>query len=235
MTNKTNLSLVGFCIAVGLTLLGLFIYKGIVSYQDANRTVAVRGLAEREVKADKVLWPVVYTQTGNDLTVIYNQIENNNKVILDFLLSAGLDKKDIIVNSASVTDLNADRYNVNQRDFRYIATQVITVNSAKVEEVVALQQKQNELIKRGIALSSDKYQYATNFVFTGLNDIKPDMIAEATKAAKESAEKFAEDSGVEIGAIRTASQGQFSISDRDEYTPQIKHVRIVTYVTYQLD
>lgn len=235
MTNKTNLSLLGLFIAIGLTLLGIFIFKGIVSYQDANRTVAVRGLSEREVKADKVLWPVVYTQTGNDLNVIYNQLERNNDVILKFLTSAGLDEKDIIVNSASIVDLNADRYSVNMKDFRYIATQVITVNSAKVEEVVALQQKQNELIKSGIALSGDKYQYPTSFVFTGLNDIKPDMIAEATKAAKESADKFALDNDIEIGAIRSASQGQFSITDRDQYTPQIKHVRIVTYVTYQLD
>ncbi len=230
-----NLTLAGLLVAIGLAILGLFINMGIGQYQDSNRTMAVRGLAEREVEADKVLWPVCYTQTGSDLQQIYAQIEKNNDIIVKFLVDEGLNRDDIIVNAASIVDLNADRYNVNTKNFRYIATQVITVNSKQVSKVVELRRRQIELVKFGIAISNDSYQYTPKFEFTGLNDIKPDMIADATKAARESADKFAHDNDIEIGDIRSASQGQFSISDRDEYTPQIKHVRVVTYVTYQLD
>lgn len=224
----------GFFIAMGLTLLGIFIFMAAVRFKDADRQVSVRGLSEREVEADEVLWPVAYNQTGNDLQVIYNEIERKNKIITEFLTSAGISESEIMVNSASIVDLEADRYSENRRDYRYIATQVITITSSKVKLVVDLQRQQNNLLKSNIALLNDSYQYATEFIFTKLNDIKPTMIQEATQAAREAAQKFADDSQSSLGSISTASQGQFSISDRDKYTPQIKKVRVVTYISYSL-
>ncbi len=234
MTKSNNTSL-GFLICLGLVILGTFAYCGIQQYSNSQRIVSVRGLSEREVAADRVLWPLAYSYTGYDLQKIYSELEKKNNIVVDFLVNAGIPKEDIIVNSASVVDLEADRYSSNDRNYRYIATQVITVNSSEVELVVSLQQRQNELLRQNIALLSNSYEYATNFIFTKLNDIKPEMIAEATQAARQSAQQFATDSDSEIGKIRTASQGQFSIADRDQYTPQIKNIRVVTYVTYEID
>lgn len=225
----------GFFIGLGIVILGILLLAGINNFKNADRRVAVRGLSEREVQADMVLWPVVYTQTGNDLQTIYNELEIKNKAVVNFLTTAGIDRNEVMVNSASVADLDADRYTNNQRGYRYIATQVITVNSSSVAKVVELQRRQNELFKHNIALQTDMYQYPTQFIFTKLNDIKPEMIEEATKAARESAEKFASDSQSEVGAILNASQGQFSIEDRDQYTPQIKKVRVVTTIEYSLN
>ncbi len=225
----------GLFIGAGLVILGIFLYLGVTHFKDADRIVSVRGLSEREVEADRVLWPVVYSIGSNDFYSINNSIDNNNKTILEFITSAGIPSEDIIVNSFSVEDLNADRYSENKLPYRYLATQVITVNTDKVSEVIKLQQTQNSLLKHGIALATNSYQYGTEFIFTKLNDIKPEMIEQATKAARESAEKFAQDSGSDVGNIRTATQGQFSIEDRDSYTPQIKKVRVVTYLSYELN
>lgn len=225
----------GFFIGLGLVIMGIGLTAAISNFKKADRHVSVRGLSEREVEADMVLWPVVYTQTGNDLQTIYKELEIKNKAVVEFLTTAGIDRSEVMVNSASVADLDADRYSTNQRGYRYIATQVITVNSSNVAQVVDLQSRQNELFKYNIALQTDAYQYPTKFIFSKLNEIKPEMIEEATKAARESAEKFAADSDSEIGAIINATQGQFSIEDRDQYTPQIKKVRVVTQIGYSIN
>ncbi len=225
----------GLFICLGLLLLGICLYCGITNFRDGDRVVSVRGLCEREVPADKVLWPLVYTLTGNDLLSINNKLESNNAIILEMLQKEGIPQNDITVNSAAITDLDANIYVRNERNFRYLATQVITVSSEMVEKVIELQKNQNSLLSYGITLSTDSYQYPTEFLFTRLNDIKPEMIEAATKAARESAEEFAEDSGSKVGQIRTATQGQFSIENRDRYTPQIKRIRVVTYLNYELN
>ncbi len=96
-------------------------------------------------------------------------------------------------------------------------------------------ERQTELLKQGIAIVAGDYQYQTTYEYTDLNSIKPEMIAEATKNAREAANKFAEDSDSKLGKIKTASQGQFSIEDRDQYTPYLKKVRVVSSIVYYLN
>ncbi len=230
-----TLNNLGLYIALGLTLLGGAIYLALGEFKDADRVVSVRGLSEREVAADMVLWPIAYSITGDNVQRLYSEIKGKNEIILEFLISAGIPTEDILINPAQVNDLDTDRYSVNEKSYRYLATQIITVNSSQVDKVIKLQQRQNELLERNVVLSTNNYQYATSFLFTGLNDIKPEMIAEATKAARQSAEEFAEDSGSEVGGIKEATQGLFSIEDRDSYTPQIKRIRVVTYIKYEID
>ena len=105
----------------------------------------------------------------------------------------------------------------------------------KVELVRQLLTQVGELLKEGIAISGGDYDSRVQYEFTSLNLIKPEMIEEATRNAREAAEKFAADSGSELGKIQTANQGLFSINDRDQYTPYIKHVRVVTSVNYYLE
>lgn len=229
-----NLRLEALLIALGLFLLGFMIKAGINDFKDKERIVSVKGLAEMEVSADKVTWPLMYKVIGNDLTVLYNSINEKNAAIVKFLTENGITDNEISVTAPEVIDQQAERYRSEQATYRYNATSVITVSSKNVDKVRELMLQQTVLLKQGIAISGGDYRYNVTYEFTGLNDIKPEMIEEATKNARASAEKFARDSDSKLGKIRNASQGQFSISDRDANTPYIKSVRVVTTVNYYL-
>ncbi|MBR5603980.1 MAG: SIMPL domain-containing protein [Bacteroidales bacterium] len=222
-------------IAAGLFLMGLFLKNGLDGFSNKDRVVNVKGLAEMEVMANKVTWPLMYKQIGNDLNSLYTEIYSNNETILKFLVEKGLNNEEIAVNAPELVDLNADRYSSNKNDYRYIATQVITVTTTNVDLVRRLIQEQSELLKQGIAITGGDYMYNVRYEYTDLNNIKPQMIEEATKNARAAAEKFASDSDSELGKIKRASQGQFSINDRDEFTPYIKKVRVVTTIDYYLE
>jgi hypothetical protein len=224
----------GLLIGIGLLLLGTQVKKGLNSISDNARVVTVRGLAEKEVTANKVTWPIVSKEVGNDLPSIYANIESTNTQILKFLKDNGITDTEIAVNPPQVVDLQADRYNSNTIPFRYNVTNVVVVTSSQVEKVNKLIERQTELLKQGIAIVAGDYQYQTTYEYTDLNTIKPGMIAEATKNAREAANKFADDSDSKLGKIKTASQGQFSIEDRDQYTPYIKNVRVVSTIVYYL-
>ncbi len=231
---KCNKTVPALLIALGLVCLGWFIYSGINNMAYRDRQVTVRGLAEREVMANKVTWPLVVTTLGNDLGELYNRVNANNDKVLKFLKDNGVSEDEISVNEPQVFDKDAQTYSSGNLPYRYRVTEVITVTSSQVEQINALMKRQAELLKQGVALAND-YQYQTLYEYTGLNDIKPEMIATATAAAREAANKFAEDSGSNLGKIKTATQGQFSIDDRDSYTPYIKNVRVVTSITYYLE
>lgn len=222
-------------IAIGLFLLGLFLKNGLDSFSTKDRVVNVKGLAEMEVMANKVTWPIMYKEIGDDLTSLYNKINSTNKAIVNFLKENGLDDSEITVNAPEIVDLNAERYLSNQNNYRYNVTQVITVASTKVDLVRRLINGQSELLKQGIAIASGDYMYQVQYEYTDLNTIKPQMIEEATKNARSAAEKFASDSDSKLGKIKRAFQGQFSITDRDEFTPYIKNVRVVTTIDYFLE
>ena len=221
-------------LAVGIFLLGVEVNSGLGSISANQRTVTVRGLCEKEVTANKVTWPIVSKSVGNDLPSIYSAIEGTNKAILSFLKSKGITDAEISINPPQVVDLQADRYNSNPVPYRYNVTNVVVVTSSKVDQVRKLIERQTELMKQGIAIVAGDYQYQTTYEYTELNTIKPGMIAEATKNARQAANKFAEDSESKLGKIKTASQGQFSIEDRDQYTPYIKRVRVVSTIVYFL-
>lgn len=232
---RGNVTFQGFLLCIGLIVLGIFLRYGLTHLHDSNRTVTVRGLCEREVKANKVTWPIVSKEVGSYLPSIFANIENTNRVIVDFLKQNGIEDSEISINPPAVIDLQADRYTYNQNPYRYNVTNVVVVTSSKVEKINELIKKQAELLKQGIAIVAGDYQYQTIYEYTDLNAIKPEMIAEATQNAREAADKFAEDSGSKVGRIQTASQGQFSIEDRDQYTPYIKKIRVVSSIIYYLE
>ena len=235
MNRSTTLILSSLLLALGLLSVGLCI-KGAATYLgDRNRTASVRGLCEREVPADKVTWPLVTQDLGDDLTALYSKAEQVNAKILEFLHAGGLTDSEISVNPPDIEDRLAQSYDPSRVTSRYKMTNVIVVTSSNVEKVRALIKQQSKLISQGIAVLAGDYNYPTTNEFTGLNAIKPEMIAEATHNAREAAAKFAQDSGSKLGPIITASQGQFSITDRDQYTPHIKNIRVVTTLTYCLE
>ena len=231
-----NFRVEAIILSIGLLLLGVFIERGFSEFAGRDRSVNVKGLAEMEVPADKVTWPLVYKSLGNDLDALYEEIKRSNRTITDFLKEKGLTDKEISINAPVIVDMKAERYGNNQDSpYRYNVTTVITVTSNKVDLVRGLITEQGELLKRGIAITTGDYQYNIQYEYTGLNTIKPQMIEEATKNARQAAEKFAKDSESTLGKIRHANQGQFSISDRDPNTPHIKKVRVVTTIDYSLE
>lgn len=230
-----NLKVESIILAVGLLMMGLFIKQGLDAFASRDRVVNVKGLAEMEVPADKVTWPLMYKCIGNDLQSLYQDIKTKNQVILDYLKQNGLEDKEMSVNAPEIIDMNAERYNSTPSPYRYNVTSVITVTSNKVDLVRKLISEQGELLKKGIAISGGDYRYNVGYEFTSLNEVKPQMIEEATKNARKAAEKFAKDSDSELGKIKHAYQGQFSIENRDANTPYIKRIRVVTTIDYSLE
>lgn len=166
--------------------------------------------------------------------MLYANLEQKNKAIVQFLKSNGIGDDEISIAPPEVIDMQAERYADRNVNYRYNATSVITVTSKNVDKVRKLMAEQAELMKQGITITGGDYRYNVVYEFTGLNEVKPQMIEEATKNARAAAEKFAKDSDSKLGKIRNASQGQFTITDRDANTPYIKSIRVVTTVNYYL-
>lgn len=225
----------GLFIMVGLVILGMMMPRAVDKFRSFDRTVNVKGLCEKEVKADKVIWPVVYRVMADDIQSIYDQTDAYNDAIMEFLKSGGVDASEITVSVPEISDKYASEYGSNDRAFRYIAKNIITVCTSDVDVVLALMSRQSDLLKKGIVTGgSNQWENPVEFKYEGLNDIKPEMIEEATRNAREAAEKFAKDSDSRLGKIKTANQGTFTIENRDSNTPYIKKVRVVTSVTYYL-
>ena len=218
-------------LAIAIVMFGLLVYCGIDRASDRGRVVHVRGLAEMEVPADKVFWNINYGILGDDMPSLFKGIAKNDSIIKQFMVKHGIAAEDITFNPPMINDHEANMYSQNHSRFRYSINSNITIATHKVEAVRDLQQKMTKLIDLGIVINNSYASYE----FTGLNNIKPQMIENATKNAREVAEKFAKDSESKLGKIKTASQGVFSIDNRDENTPHIKKVRVVTTVDYSLE
>lgn len=221
-------------LALGIVIAGAFLKGGIDNIVDRDRKVTVKGLAEREVKADKVTWPIVSKELGDNLPELYDRIATKQRTIKAFLIQNGISEEEISINAPKVIDLNAEQYSEQNRRFRYNVTLVITVTSKSVDKVRGIIAKQGELLRQGVAIVADEYQNPVVYEYESFQKMKPKMMTEAIENARVTADQFAKNSHSTISKILTAGQGQFSIEDRDANTPYIKRVRVVTTVTYAL-
>jgi hypothetical protein len=230
-------------IALGMTVAGFFIGAGFSRFRTADRTVSVKGVAEREAKADLAIWPLRLVVTDDDLARANTALERNVQQVRVFLRAQGLDSAgaEITVQEFSVQD--ARTIGGYASTARYIIRQTLVVRSPRVDLVQAASQRVPELVRNGVVLSSGQ-EYGgggPTFVFTRLNELKPAMIAEATARAREGAEQFAKDAASHLSGIRSASQGVFEILPRDqamgitEESQVVKRIRVVTTVVYGLD
>ena len=217
-------------VAAGIFFLGVFIKSGIDNMAFRDRQVTVKGLAEREVEANRVTWPIQFSVAGNDLLSLYDQVTRYNEKIVTFLTTNGIDKNEISINPPDTYNATTNQYSSGNFKYNYSLTCNVTVTTSKVAKVRELLDRQAELLKEGIPYSNSYI----NYEYTALNDIKPTMIAEATKNARDAAARFAEDSGSKVGKMKTASQGQFSIEDQSA-PPFLKKVRVVTTIVYYLE
>lgn len=220
--------------AIAIVVLGLCIKWGIDDFANKDRKVTVKGLAEKKVEADKVTWPILSKEMGNNLPELYNLIAVKQAKIKKFLVDAGIKETEITVNASKVIDMNADQYSNNTRPYRYIITSIITVKSGNVKLVRSIIARQGELLKQGIAIVGGDYENPTVYEYVSFASMKPKMMEEAISNAEKTAQQFAENSHSKLNKIVSADQGQFSIDNRDQNTPWIKKVRVVTTVTYSL-
>ena len=229
-----NYKFEAFLVMIGLIVMGFCVMLGLGRVNRDVRTVNVRGLAEMDVEANKVTWPIAVKEAGNELTAVYAKVSKSADEIVKFLKSNGLSDDEIAVTAPSVVD-RATNYYDNSWKQRYNVTTNIVVTSNKVKLVMELITRQGELIEKGVTINSSDYGNYTIYEYTELNSIKPQMIEDATKNARAAAEKFAKDSNSKLGKIKTANQGLFTIENVDENTPYVKHIRVVTNVTYFLE
>lgn len=228
-------TILGFSLMLGLAALGFLVQQMAVKFKEYERVVNVKGLAEQEVAADTVIWPIQFTVADNQVGSLFETLEQQSGLITAFLQQSGVEASAISRAAPNVIDKKAQQYGEGDRaEFRYIASQTLTVYSKDVAKIRGLISAIGQLGRQGIVFNQDPYQNRVEYSFTALNELKPQMIEEATKQAREVALKFAQDSQSQLGKIKTASQGQFSISDRDANTPHIKKVRVVTTVEYYL-
>ena len=233
--NGLNFLILGVSILLGLSLLGYILGNSLIRFKQFERAVTVKGLSEREYKADIVIWPIQFTTASNDLEEMYMSIDRTKRKIREFLKIAGIESSEISVSSPAIRDKSAQQYGSQPApEFRYTASQIVTVYSEKIDQVRKLMGDLSELGREGIVFTGENYQSQTEYLFVRLNEVKPEMIEEATRKAREVAEKFASDSKSRLGKIKRASQGQFSISPRDKNNPHIKKVRVVSTITYYL-
>jgi hypothetical protein len=227
-------------LAAGVAAAGWLVGQGFRESRLAERYVTVKGISEQTVKADLALWPIRFVATGNDLAQVQAKLLRDGAAIRQLLAAAGLTDEDVELQRLDVTDLLAQAYRSGPVDSRFIVAQTLMARSTNVDRIAAAGQRLSELVDAGVVLSTEFGSSGPIYLFTGLNDVKPQMIAEATRNARAAAEQFAKDAGAKIGGIRRANQGVFEILPRDR-APQIteetqieKTVRVVATVEYLL-
>lgn len=229
-------------LSAGIVLAGFLTGAGLARARTGDRYVTVKGVAEREARADLAIWPLRVVAADADLTRAQARLEADVTRIRSFLAQQGMDSAQTALQDFNVSDATSEGGGRDNGRARFVIRQTIVVRSRKPEQVLAASQRVGELVSAGVVLSSGG-EYGSGgptFVFTGLNALKPKMIAEATERAREAAEQFARDSHTSLGGIRTANQGVFEILARDaapgmQEEGQIsKRVRVVSTVEYLL-
>lgn len=230
-------------LALGLLGAGALVGAGIPRLRTADRTVTVKGVAEREARADLAIWPLRIVATDDDLGAANAQLAASARAVRAFLAEQGLSggATDVAVQDFTVTDARSNQGNYSPGS-RYVIRETIVVRSGDVARVQAAAQRVSDLVQAGVVLSSGQ-EYGgggPTFLFTRLDALKAPMIAEATAQARRAAEQFARDSRSDLGGIRSATQGYFEILPRDQApgisqeSQVVKTVRVVTTVTYGL-
>lgn len=221
-------------IGISIVMAAVILAVGLANIITPERSVSVRGLAEREVDADLAVWNMSFSMGENNLESMQKSILEKTEVIKKYLIKHGLEESDFTVKPAAITDNSLNSYmDQTKITYKFVAQQTILVRSGKIEAVKSANADSLELVSAGIAVSQD-YDSKVSYEFTKLNDIKPEMIAEATKNARTAAEQFAHDSNSKVGKIKKATQGLFTIEDAAVGLEDKKSVRVVNTVEYLL-
>ena len=218
-------------LAFGAITGGYLLGDGLRRAKAADRSVTVRGLAEKDVTADLATWSISYSATGFDLPTVRSEIDNNTRELRAYFTQLGFKSDDLTPVGAGVNQWLNNGVNTITITQRMLLR---TTDIARAQKAVA---QQFDLVRRGVTLQEGS---GMRYSFTKLNDIKPQMVAAATRDARAAAEPFAKDSGAGVGGIKSATQGYFSIDARDGESSEggsdtpYKKVRVVTTVDFYL-
>ncbi|MBQ0119416.1 MAG: SIMPL domain-containing protein [Paludibacteraceae bacterium] len=227
MNNKLFPSVI---VAIGIAIAGFMVYLGVHEFAIKDRAVTVKGLSTRDVKADYVVWPLSFSVDGNDLKQLHQTTDETVQTIKAFLKTKGFTDEEMSMGDMNISNNWAGYYD-RRPEYHYSINATLVVSTTDVDKVINNQGCQSELLAKGVLLNS--YQWNISYQYNGLNELKPEMVEEATTNARAVAQKFADDSRSRLGGIRQASQGQFSIESNDNQ-PWMKRVRVVTTVDYYL-
>lgn len=228
-------------LSIAAILSASLISDGLTGLRTGDRFVTVKGVAEREVQADLALWPLRFVATGTTLDEAREKARSSRDSIMAFLKLQAIDTEAVELQRLDVTDTRANPYQDSGNEHKFIINQTLMVRSDNIDRIRQAAQSVGELVDSGVILSSDYGPAGPTYLFNRLNDIKPEMIAEATAAAREAAAQFARDAKTELGDLRRANQGVFQILARDqapgvsEEQQPVKTVRVVTTVEYYLN
>ena len=237
MITTRSFLVLGLSLVLGLAVFGFQVGRAVRMGREFDRYLTVRGLSEREVKADLAIWPIRFSVDAGDLGALKNAMETNRALVEAYLKENGIDGKEITLGLPEVNDrLDEQLARTNRPALpRYRGVVTMVVRSPNVDVVKKAIQGADALLEKGVTLVAEGYGDRTEFIFNAVNDVKPPMIKEATANARIAAEKFAQDSNSKVGRIRRATQGVLEIEDRDAASPEWKVLRVVTTVDFFLD
>ncbi len=243
MTEDNKVRLAGAAaLALGLAAAGYFPGRYFYKAKALERTVTVKGLAEREVKADIAVWNIKFIRSGGNLVSLLTKLLADQKAVNKFLSDGGLEPGEAHAGRLETNDLLANPYRSERvaSENRYILKLTVTVRTPKVDAIEKLVGRTEELLKQGVLFEGESYPPAVSYLFTRLNEVKPQMLKEATANALQAAEEFARNSGARVGKIKSASQGQFTVlplyqtPDAQEAQQKEKTLRVVSTLEYYL-
>jgi hypothetical protein len=239
--------IVGCCLLIGLTAAGYFIGRGTARFKSDMRTVTVKGLVEKELKADEAVWTLSLKRASDDLKDVHARISADRDAVLAFLHNQGFDDEEIARQPTRTVDKLAREFGQSQNAerFRYLVSSAIVVRTAKIEMVQKSLSSTEELLKAGVILDGEREGSAANprYVVAKFNDLRPQLLADATKNARTIAQQFANDSGATVGKIHSANQGSIQIFGSDgndesgPYSPTstpVKKIRVVSTFEFEL-
>jgi uncharacterized protein len=238
MTPRTTI-ISASILALGIAFAGFSAGQSLVHSRLGFRTVTVKGLSERAVKADLGFWPISFRASGESLEEARQSLTASEAAVTAFLRTSGFPATAYQVQNISVQDKLAESYS-GYSGPRFILTENILVKTTEVDKLSQTARNTGDLLKAGVVFASDGGSSGPSFQFTGLNELKGTLLTEATQRAREAADKFAKESGAKVGAIQNANQGIIEVNPAVEIPDsppdrQIdKKVRVVTTITYFL-
>ena len=236
MITTRSFLVLGLSLVLGLAVFGFQVERAVRTGREFDRFLTVKGLSEREVKANLAIWPIRFSVDAEDLGALKNAMETNRALsAVAYLQESGIDTNEIKLGLPEVSDRLDERIQANRPALPIWGVVTLVVRSPNVDVVKKAIQGADKLLEKGVTLTGEGYGDHTEFIFNAVNDVKPAMIKEATANARIAAEKFAQDSNSKVGRIRRATQGVLEIEDRDAASPEWKVLRVVTTVDFFLD
>ena len=238
MTQPLTRLLAAALVGAGLALAGLSVGQGLERFRLADRTVTVKGLAEKDVPSDFAIWTVAFRRGGNGFGEVQKALAGDRDAVLAFLKARGFGDDEIEARPLAVQDLFAREYGGGNQPLRFNGTGQVRVKSARVDAVLAAALGIDPLIQAGVQLSNEG-PAGPQFQLRGFNDVKAPLLSEATRNAREQAQKFAAEAGATLGPLKSANQGVITISgvdgmDHDSGGSRTKRLRVVSTFVYEL-